>query len=172
MAGADLHDLPPRVGASTRTDGFIMSTTLNTERVHRLRSALGITQSDLAKTLGVPASTVARLEGGRLEADEATLGVIAKLLACTPEALTTQPLDVLYTRPWLRTYADAPKKTVDQYMSDTLVVVEVIEALKLRRMPDRLPTFEGDANNDHDIDEFAADVRHAADINGDTGAPT
>lgn len=148
-----------------------MSRKLSTERVQRLRSALGITQSDLAKMLDVPASTVARLEGGRLEADEATVRAIAKLFACTPDALTTPPMDVLYTRPWLRAYADAPKKTVDQYMSDTLVAVEVFETLKLRRMPDRLPTFDGDANNDNDIDEFAADVRHAADINETTAVP-
>ena len=38
-------------------------------------------------------------------------------------------------------------------------------------MPDRLPTFGGDPNNDHDIDEFALEVRHAADINGDIGVP-
>jgi Zn-dependent peptidase ImmA (M78 family)/DNA-binding XRE family transcriptional regulator len=148
-----------------------MSTTLNTERVQRFRSALGITQSDLAMTLGVPASTAARLESGRLEADKETVETIAALLACTPDKLTSPAVDVLFTRPWLRAYADAPKKTVDQYMSDTLVAVEVIDNLKLRRMPDRLPTFDGDANNDHDIDEFASEVRHAADINGDTGVP-
>lgn len=146
-----------------------MTTTLNTERVQRLRSALGITQSELAATLGVPASSVARLESGRMEADEATLGTIAKLLECTPEKLTSPAIDVLYTRPWLRAYADAPKKTVDQYLSDTLVAVEVMDHLRLRRMPDRLPTFDGDANSDLDIDEFAMDVRHAADVNGDTG---
>jgi Zn-dependent peptidase ImmA (M78 family) len=38
-------------------------------------------------------------------------------------------------------------------------------------MPDRLPTFGGDANSDGDVDEFALDVRHAADINEDTGVP-
>jgi Zn-dependent peptidase ImmA (M78 family) len=77
----------------------------------------------------------------------------------------------LYTRPWLRAYADAPKKTVDQYVADTLLAVETFEALRLRRMPDRLPTFAGDPNDDHDIDEFALDVRHAADVNGDIGVP-
>lgn len=148
-----------------------MSTILNTERVQRLRSALGLTQSDLAATLDVPASTIARLEGGRLEADNAAFGTIARLLGCTPDTLSKPAPDVLYTRPWLRAYADAPKKTVDRYMSDTLVAAEVIDTLRLRRMPDRLPTFDGDANNDDDIDEFAIDVRHAADINGDTGVP-
>lgn len=148
-----------------------MTTTLNTERVQRLRSALGITQSELAATLDVPASSVARLESGRMEADEATLGTIAKLLECTPEKLTSPAIDVLYTRPWLRAYADAPKKTVDQYLSDTLVAVEVMDHLRLRRIPDRLPTFDGDANSDLDIDEFAMDVRHAADVNGDTAVP-
>lgn len=148
-----------------------MTTILNTERVQRLRSALGITQSEMAAALDVPASSVARLESGRLEADEATLGTIAKLLECTPDKLMSPAPDFLYTRPWLRAYADAPKKTVDQYLSDTLVAVEVMDHLRLRRMPDRLPTFGGDANSELDIDEFAMDVRHAADVNGDTGVP-
>jgi Zn-dependent peptidase ImmA (M78 family)/DNA-binding XRE family transcriptional regulator len=149
----------------------MMGATLNTERVRLLRSALGITQLDLAVDLDLPASSVARLENGRLEADEATLNTLAKQLACATETLMRPAPDVLNTRPWLRAYADAPKKTVDQYVADTLIAVEVIDLLKLRRMPDRLPTFDGDANSDYDIDEFAADVRHAADINSDTGVP-
>jgi len=152
-------------------DRFTMSRFLNTERVQRMRTALGLTQAGLASILEVPASTIARLESGRLESDEETLELIAIRLDCSPATLTRPIADVLYTRPWLRAYADAPKKTVDQYMADTLVAVETFEALKLRRMPDRLPTFGGDANNDHEIDEFALDVRHSADVNGDTGVP-
>lgn len=152
-------------------DRFIVSTTLNTERVQRLRGARGLSQSDVAQVLEVPASTVARLESGRLEADEATINAIARLLWCSPQLLTDSAADILYTRPWLRAYADAPKKSVDQYMSDTLVAVEAFDRLRLRRMPDRLPTFDGDANSDHDIDEFALEVRQAADVTSDTGVP-
>lgn len=148
-----------------------MGTSLNTQRVQRLRSALGITQSDLATILDVPASGAARLESGRVEADEATIGTLARFLACDRDTLLRPVPDLLYTRPWLRAYADAPKKTVDQYVSDTLIAAEVIDILSLRRMPDRLPTFDGDANSDYDIDEFAADVRLAADINTDSGVP-
>ena len=71
----------------------------------------------------------------------------------------------LYTRPWLRAYADAPKKTVDQIVNDTLLAVEAFEALNLRRIPERVPTFAGDPLDDDAIDEFAADVRAAAEVN-------
>ncbi|WP_243404626.1 ImmA/IrrE family metallo-endopeptidase [Williamsia muralis] len=72
--------------------------------------------------------------------------------------------DALYTRPWLRAYADAPKKTVEQFVADTLLAVESIENLRLKRLPERLPTFDGDANDEHEIDDFAASVRDAADV--------
>ncbi len=150
---------------------MILSRTLDTERVQRLRSARGLTQSDLATALDVPPGTVARLESGRLEADDTTRDTIARLLACSPEVLSRSTPDALYTRPWLRAYADAPKKTVDQYMSDTLIVVEMIDTLKLRRMPDRLSTFDGDPSSDSDIDEFAAHIRFATDTNSDSGVP-
>lgn len=148
-----------------------MTTTPDTGRAQRLRSALGMTQSDVAGSLGVPASTIARWERGRLELDEATRGSIARLLGCTPDMLERPSPDVLYTRPWLRAYADAPKKSVDQYMADTLLALETFQTLRLRWMPDRLPTFDGDAHSDHEIDEFAIEIRHAADVNGDAGVP-
>lgn len=146
-------------------------TYLDTQRVQLLRTARGLTQADLAKALKVPPSTVARLENGRQEADSEVLRLLAELLACSPDALRKAAPDFLYTRPWLRAYADAPKKTVDQYVADTLLAVETIEFLRLRRMPDRLPTFPGDPNDEHDLDEFALSVRHAADVSGETGVP-
>jgi len=148
-----------------------MSNFVDTQRLQRLRSARGLTQTDLANALAVPSSTLARLENGRIEADATTIELLAKHLGCAPDLLTRPVADVLYTRPWLRAYADAPKRTVDQYVADTLLAVEAFEALRLRRMPDRLPTFAGDPNDDDDVDEFALAVRHAADVNGDTGVP-
>lgn len=148
-----------------------MSTFLDTERVQRLRSARGLTQADLATALKVPHSTVARLENGRQEADVTTVELLAQNLGCVPDMLTRTVADVLYTRPWLRAYADAPKKMVDQYVADTLLAEETFDALRLRRMPDRLPTFRGDLNNDHEVDEFALEVRQSADVAGDIGVP-
>ena len=100
-----------------------MATFLDTQRVQRLRNARGMTQTDLAMALNVPASTVARLENGRQEADCNTVELLAQQLGCASDTLARPVADVLYTRPWLRAYADAPKKTVDQYVADTLLVV-------------------------------------------------
>lgn len=152
-------------------DSLTVGTFLDTERVQRLRTARGLTQADLATALKVPSSTIARLENGRLEADATTIELIAKRFGCAPDTLTRPVADVLYTRPWLRAYADAPKKTVDQYVADTLLAMETFETLRLRQMPDRLPTFVGDPNDDDNIDVFALDVRHAADVSGDAGVP-
>ncbi|WP_330474740.1 helix-turn-helix domain-containing protein [Terrabacter sp. C0L_2] len=148
-----------------------MSTFIDTQRVQLLRSARGLTQTDLANALDVPSSTFARIENGRLEADESVIEVIARSLGCSPKVLTTPIFDVLYTRPWLRAYADAPKKTVDQYVADTLLAVENIDSLHLRRMPDRLPAFSGDPQDEADVDDFALEVRQAADVPMESGVP-
>lgn len=153
------------------TDGPMMNVFLDTQRVQRLRSARGLTQTDLADALHVPPSTIHRLENGRQEADAATLALLAHHLGCSPETLLRPTPDILHTRPWLRAYADAPKKTVDQYVADSLLAVESFESLRLRRMPDRLPTFTGDPNDEHELDEFALEVRQAADVTGDAAVP-
>lgn len=148
-----------------------MNVFLDTQRVQRLRNARGLTQTDLAEKLQVPPSTIHRLENGRQEADGSAVALLAKNLGCSPETLLQPVPDILHTRPWLRAYADAPKKTVDQYVADSLLAVESIERLRLRRMPDRLPTFAGDPNDEHDLDDFALDVREAADVSGEAGVP-
>lgn len=148
-----------------------MTTFLDTHRVQRLRTARGLTQTDLAEELDVPPSAIHRLENGRLEADAETVRQLAKRLDCAAETLVRPLPDILHTRPWLRAYADAPKRTVDQYVADALLAVESIEQLRLRRMPDRLPTFAGDPNDEQDLDEFALDVRQAADVASGAGVP-
>lgn len=141
-----------------------MPTFLNSHRIQQFRSARGVTQANLASHLNIPASTLSRIESARLDIDIATLESIAALLDCAPEELLVAPPEMLYSRPWLRAYADAPKKTVDQYMADARFAVEAIERLGLERLRDSLPLFHGDPNDDSEIEVYAREVREAAGI--------
>lgn len=148
-----------------------MNTFVDYGRVHRLRTALGMTQAELADHLGMPASALSRMLSGSLPVDTETFKRLASVLDCGVDLLGRETNDVLFTRPWLRAYADAPKKTVDQYVSDALLALESFESLRLRRIPDRLPLFTGDPSNDEEIDEFATEVREAADVAPEGAVP-
>lgn len=137
---------------------------LDSARVQRLRVARGLTQRDLAHQLAVPTATLSRILSGHIALDQDNIDKLATALGCDPRLLSRPPEDLLYTRPWLRAYADAPKKTVEQFVADTLLAVESFNALRLKRVPERLPVFAGDPNDHHEIDEFAISVREAADI--------
>ena len=133
-------------------------------RLNRLRTARGTTQADLATRVNVPMSVFNRIENNSLPIDDELVVRIAHVLDCATDFLSHPVPESLYSRPWLRAYADAPKKTVDQHVADTLVALEVFAKLKLRRIPERLPLFDGDPNSDDDIEDFASDVRLAADV--------
>ena len=53
---------------------------------------------------------------------------------------------------------------MEQYVADTLLAVESFEDARLKRLPERLPTFTGDLNDDYEIEEFAEEIREAADV--------
>lgn len=142
-----------------------MNTRLNPDRIERLRLARGLTQADLAAALSIPPSAFSRVTKGHTPIDEASVESLAKTLDCSPELLAAPPPDYLHTRPLLRAYADAPKKTVDQYLADTLLAVEMFQAVGARRLPEVIPTFDGDPNSlDDDIEEYAGFVRQAAQV--------
>lgn len=136
------------------------------DRVRTLRLANGISQADLARSLTNGASEanglVSKIENGRHSPDPGTLRALAAALGCEPEYLTAPPADLVHTRPWLRAYADAPARVVECVTSGNLLVAEAIARLQLKRMPDLIPTFDGDLNDDHAIERFADEVRAAA----------
>lgn len=140
-------------------------------RVQQLRSARGMTQAELADALDLPASALSRVLNGQLPLDEGDAQRLAATLDCSTHILVQPPADVLHTRPWLRAYADAPKKTVDQYIADTLLALESFNSLRLKRLPERLPVFTGDLSDDSEIDDFAGEVRQAADVPSDGAVP-
>lgn len=148
-----------------------MQSHLDGGRLHRLRTARATTQADLAAQLNTSVTLLNRIEGGHQQIDERTTAQLANALDCSTEMLSRPLPDQLYSRPWLRAYADAPKKTVDEYVADTLLAMECIGQLRLKRIPERLPLFDGDANSEDDIEEFALEVREEAGVDPDKGVP-
>ncbi|GAA4124697.1 XRE family transcriptional regulator [Nocardioides fonticola] len=144
-----------------------LSARLDGERLRRMRTARGLARADLAAQVGITQSTLTRLETDQVSIDESTLDGLAEALRCRPELLSRPLRADLYTRPWLRAYADANKRDVDRHVADTLLAIEAVEQLGLRRMPDVLPTFRGDLSDAAAIDDFAMTVREAADIEAD-----
>lgn len=124
----------------------------------------GLTQAELAQSVGVPPATLSRVLSGHMTLDDSQASALAMALRCSIDSLTVVPDDVVHTKPWLRAYADAPAKTVEQFVADTLLAFEAFSALKLKLIPERLPVFTGDLSDEHAIDEFATTVRDAAEI--------
>lgn len=134
------------------------------ERVQRLRLAAGLNQAELATKTKVPTGVVSMIENGRQAVDDVMLASMADALRCDPAYLVRPVHDLVSTRPWLRAYADASKRAVDRYVADTLIAVEAIESLGLKTLPDTIPTFTGDLNDDDAIEAYALDVREAAQL--------
>lgn len=134
------------------------------ERIRRLRLVAGVGQVEFAARLGIASGSVSKIENGRMTLADDLVHRIAAALDCTPEYLTAPERIGPTTRPWLRAYADASKRTVDQQAADCTTVIEVSEILGLRRIPDGIPIFDGDLSDDDAIEQFALDVRAAAQI--------
>lgn len=134
------------------------------ERIRRLRLMTGFGQVELAEKIGVSSGTISMLENGRVPPSAEMIDAIARVVGCQAAYLITDEKVFSVTRPWLRAYADAPKRQIDQQMSDLVTAVEAVDTLDLRRIPDTLPVFIGDLSDDDQIEEFAAEVRAAAQI--------
>lgn len=138
------------------------------ERVRLLRLACNLSQGELAKALSGGSSEgnslVSKIENGRQPVDRRMLESLASALNCAPEFLEAEPWEVIATRPWLRAYADAPSRVVESVAADNLIAAESIRRLQLRRIPDRIPVFDGDLNDDDAIERFSDEVRAAAEI--------
>ncbi len=134
------------------------------ERVRRLRLVAGLGQVEFAERVGIATGSVSKLENGQTAVSESLLDVIGRVLNCSPRFLLAPVELVPSSRPWLRAYADAPKRSVDRQLAEAMLVMEVVDLLGLRTIPDIVPTFSGDLSDDDDIEQFAADVRAAAQI--------
>jgi Zn-dependent peptidase ImmA (M78 family)/DNA-binding XRE family transcriptional regulator len=134
------------------------------ERIRRLRLISGLGQVDFAERVGIANGSVSKLENGRMLLSDELVASIARVVDCSPEFITRPGSVAPTTRPWLRAYADASKRAVDRQMADCAVATEVIDRLALKLIPDTVPTFTGDLTDDHAIEQFALDVRAAAQL--------
>jgi Predicted Zn peptidase len=131
-------------------------------RVRRLRLVSGLSQLQLAELTGVASGTISTLENGRTEATPELIANVAAVLGCSTKYLTERPDEPISTRPWLRAYADAPKRSVDQQLADCELMTDTAALLRLKILPDLLPEFDGHAVDDDSIECVAQDVRTAA----------
>lgn len=137
------------------------------ERIRRLRLAQGMGQVELADRVGLTSGSISMLENGRLGLEDDLAERLAGALECAVTFFDRGEFEGNATRPWLRAYADAPAKTVDQFIEDSKLAFEAVEAAGLAKMPDLLPAFEGDLNDDDEIERFALDVRALAGVDPD-----
>lgn len=134
-------------------------------RVRRLRLAGGLGQVEFAELVGVANGAVSMIENGRMPLSDDLLTRLAKVLRCSPSFLVRQTTTPLATQPLMRAYADAPKRAVDRQLADATLVLEMASVLGLRSIPDTLPIFDTDLSDEHAIEQFALDVRAAAQLN-------
>lgn len=154
--------------SSETEKGNVVSDPADTgQRIQRLRLVNSWSQAQLAETAAVATGLVSMTEHGRHGLDSDSLRRVAHALGCAPDYLACPRGQPITTKPWLRAYADAPKRTVDRYVADAEMAVEAIDSLRLRRLPELLPNFADDLNDDHAIEEFASEVRVAAGLESD-----
>lgn len=132
------------------------------QRIQRLRLAAGIGQVEFAERISIASGSVSKIENGRMALTDDLVESISYVFDCTPMFLTRPDQIGPTTRPWLRAYADASKRAVDQQRADCTTAIEVIDILALQQIPDTIPVFAGDLNDEDSIEQFAADVRAAA----------
>jgi Zn-dependent peptidase ImmA (M78 family) len=91
--------------------------------------------------------------------DDGILESLSAVLGCSSDYLTRNVAELVSTQPHLRAYADASKKTVDRAVADSVTAVEFARTLGLRTVRDVLPLYEGDLNDEDEIERFASEVR-------------
>lgn len=133
-------------------------------RIRRMRIAAGLSQAEFANRIGVAVGSVSKIENGRMQPTDVMLNSMAAIFDCSTGFLQSAGQEPLINRPWLRAYADASKRAVDQQLADCVIASEVIDGLRLKTIPDTLPVFDGDLTNDWAIEAFAHEVREAAHI--------
>lgn len=136
------------------------------ERVKRLRLFRHWDQGTLASLVGLSAATISQIETGKVSPTHEQVMGIADALGYGPDFLTSE-LHLTTTRPWLRAYADASRREADARVAASTLAAEYVRQLDLRPLPDLIPRFLGNPEDDDDIEEAAMELRHFAQIDSD-----
>lgn len=137
------------------------------DRVKRLRLARRWDQGELAKRAGTSATVISQIETGRIAPSKDQEAGIAHALGYSVTFLTTELRMVPTTRPWLRAYADASKREADARTAQAAIAAEYVRRLNLAPLPDLIPTFYGDPNDDDVIEEASTELRQVAEVDSD-----
>lgn len=136
--------------------------------MRRLRLLRRWDQSHLAERSGLSTTAISQLENGRVAATDVQVDALAAAFGCTAQFLTLDLGLIPTTRPWLRAYADASRREADARGAAATMAVEYIRRLGMRPLPDVLPLFDGELDDDEALDEHALVVRDAAEIAQDS----
>lgn len=136
-------------------------------RVRRLRVSRGLGQIDLAELLKMSSGSISMVENGTATVSADLVERLAGALDCRASYLLEPEPVLKVSRPMLRAYADASKKAVDAIQADTVIAVEAMLRLALRRVPLQLPLFEGDLSDEDEIERFALEIRGLAGLAAD-----
>lgn len=141
------------------------------QRIRQLRLVADLNQAELAARVGVASGTISAIESGKTLAPDDLLLSLARVLDTSDGFLRSDVEIVGATRPWLRAYADAPKRAVDQQIAECELVATAINLLRLKQIKDTIPTFAGDSEDDAAVEAFAGEVRVAAQLDEDSPVP-
>jgi len=145
------------------------------ERIKRLRLVRRWDQATLAEKSGVTQPIISKIELGRVDPTSEQVDAIASAFGYSPRFLTNNLRLTPTTRPWLRAYADASKREADARTAATTLAAEYIRTLGLKPLPDLIPEFGtpfGAAiDADHEIEDFATEVRTLAQIEPGAAVP-
>jgi Zn-dependent peptidase ImmA (M78 family)/transcriptional regulator with XRE-family HTH domain len=141
---------------------MMLDQTLVGARVRQLRLINGHSSTEMAGKLEISAGSMSMLENGRLSLTEDLLDQLSGLLHCASEFFSMPDAEQISTVPWLRAYADAPKRSVQRVLNDNALAVEMINHLQLPRIADAIPLFDASLEDDEAIETAAGDARTAA----------
>lgn len=141
------------------------------DRIKETRQARGITQSELARRVGLATVTIRQYENGSREPRLDTIKQIATALDVQPEYLLTEKLHDLYNRVHPKSKREDGKLTVDDLLKGGTFQDYVNDYAQLAEMVFGLGDYQSDMElYDNALKESILDVLSALNIRGKEAA--